>query len=331
MQNFLLGIMKIDSTSGSENSVADYLINGYRPEGSVLDVINIENGKKNLFYKWGEPVIIFCSHFDTVPPYIPPSMDGDIIKGRGSCDAKGQIAVMSSVCERLFESGETNFGLLMLAGEEVGSYGAIAANKVIKGCKYVIVGEPTGNKLIRASKGNILAEIVFKGRSCHSGYPENGDDAVMRMASFIERLRIYEFAKDEVLGETTFNIGKVYSDNAHNVVSDKAGLKIFFRTTKTTHDLINEIIPLLIDEHTEVNFKYGDRPMDFVTVDGFEIGVVSYGSDAPELYNLGECLLYGPGSILDAHTENEKVRISDMNKAVDDLIDIYHKLKQKLS
>ncbi|HMQ69460.1 MAG TPA: M20/M25/M40 family metallo-hydrolase [Ignavibacteria bacterium] len=323
--------MNIDSTSGSENSVADFLISSYNPEGSELEVIDIENGKKNLFYKWGKPEIIFCSHFDTVPPYIPPSLDGDLIKGRGSCDAKGQIAVLAYVCEKLFEKGHTNFGLLMLAGEEVGSYGAIAANKVITGSKYVIVGEPTENKLIRASKGNILAEFVFKGRSCHSGYPENGDDAVMRMSSFIERLRRYEFTLDEILGETTFNIGKVVSDNAHNVVSEKASLKIFFRTTKATHDHMKEIIPLLTDELTEVNFKYGDRPMDFVTVDGFETGVVSYGSDAPELYNLGECLLYGPGSILDAHTVNEKVKISDMNKAVDDLIDIYEKLKQKLN
>jgi len=332
LTEFLIDILKIDSTSGNENSVADHLINEYKPEGSVLDVIDIENGKKNLFYKWSNPEIIFCSHFDTVPPYIPPSLSecGDIIKGRGSCDAKGQIAVMAEVCEKLFESGETNFGLLMLAGEEVGSYGAIAANKVIKGCKYVIVGEPTENKLIRASKGNILVEFIFYGRSCHSGYPENGDDAVMRMASFIDRLRKYEFPDDEILGKTTFNIGKVNSDNAHNVVSEKAGLKIFFRTTKATHDLIKEIVHLLADDNTEVNFKYGDRPMDFVTVDGFDTGVVSYGSDAPELYNLGECLLYGPGSILDAHTENEFVNISDMNKAVDDLIDIYKKLKQKL-
>jgi acetylornithine deacetylase len=174
LTEFLIDILKIDSTSGNENSVADHLINEYKPEGSVLDVIDIENGKKNLFYKWGEPEIIFCSHFDTVPPYIPPSLSecGDIIKGRGSCDAKGQIAVMAEVCEKLFESGETNFGLLMLAGEEVGSYGAIAANKVIKGCKYVIVGEPTENKLIRASKGNILVEFIFNGRSCHSGYPK---------------------------------------------------------------------------------------------------------------------------------------------------------------
>jgi len=66
-------------------------------------------------------------------------------------------------------------------------------------------------------------------------------------------------------------------------------------------------------------------------VEGFETGVVSYGSDAPELYNLGERLLYGPGSILDAHTDNENIKITDMNRAVDDLTQIYKKLKEKLN
>ena len=78
MTEFLIDILKIDSTSGNENSVADHLINEYKPEGSVLDVIDIENGKKNLFYKWGEPEIIFCSHFDTVPPYISPTIEGEV-------------------------------------------------------------------------------------------------------------------------------------------------------------------------------------------------------------------------------------------------------------
>jgi acetylornithine deacetylase len=87
----------------------------------------------------------------------------------------------------------------------------------------------------------------------------------------------------------------------------------------------------MIDEQTECVYKYGDKPMDFYTVDGFETGVVSYGSDAPELYNLGERLLYGPGSILDAHTDNENIKITDMNRAVDDLTQIYKKLKEKLN
>lgn len=323
--------MKIDSTSGLENSVADFLFSGYKPEGAELEVIDIENGKKNMFYKWGKPEIIFCSHFDTVPPYIPPVIDGDIIKGRGSCDAKGQIAVFTEVCKKLYESGETDFGLLMLAGEEVGSYGAMAANKIIKGSKFVMVGEPTENKLIRASKGNILFEFTFHGKPCHSGYPQFGDDAVLRMFSFTERLKKYEFPEDEILGKTTFNIGRVVSDNAHNVVSFKASLKIFFRTTKATHDLIPDIVKNLTDEQTEVKIGYGDKPMDFISLDGFETGIVSYGTDAPELYNLGECLLYGPGSILDAHTENEFIKISDMEIAVKDNLEIYKRLKEKLN
>lgn len=323
--------MEIDSTSGQENSVADYLISNYKPEGAELQIIDINNGKKNLFYRWGVPEIIFCSHFDTVPPYIPPEVRGNMIKGRGSCDAKGQIAVMTEVCRRLHDKGERNFGLLMLAGEEVGSYGAIAANKVVKGCRFVIIGEPTENKLIKASKGNVLVEFNFHGKSCHSGYPQNGDNAIDRMIRFINQLKSYNFPVDDVLGETTFNIGGLVSENAHNVISDKATMKIFFRTTQKTHDSIRDIIYNMIDEQTECVYKYGDKPMNFFTVEGFENGIVSYGSDAHELYNLGERLLYGPGSILDAHTANENIKITDMEKAADDLVKIYKKLKEKIN
>ena len=74
---------------------------------------------------------------------------------------------------------------------------------------------------------------------------------------------------------------------------------------------------------------YGDPPIEFMIVPDIKTGVVSFGSDAPELYNLGERLLYGPGTILTAHTENEHIKISDLDRVVKDLKIIYQKLKEK--
>ncbi|MCE1164367.1 MAG: M20/M25/M40 family metallo-hydrolase [Bacteroidetes bacterium] len=330
MLDFLLKILEIDSTSGKEESVADFIASNFKPVNAVVDIQDIPNGKKNVFYKWDNPEIIFCSHFDTVPPYIPPVMENGIIKGRGSCDAKGQIAAMFETCLQLEKEGKTNFGMLMLAGEEVGSYGAIEANKIINGCKYVIVGEPTENKLIEAGKGNMMMEVSIAGKSCHSGYPEKGDNAIERMRLFMNRLAEIKFAKDGTLGDTTYNIGMLRSDNAHNVVSDSVKFKIFFRTTFATHDSLIDVIKNIADDNIKINFIYGDNPIKFHTLAGFEKGVVSYGSDAPELYNLGKCLLYGPGSILVAHTDNEFIKIEDLEKAVKDLKNIYYKLENEL-
>lgn len=327
MIDFLLGLMSVDSTSGKENSAVEWLCNNYNPTGSQTVIQEIPNGKKNVFYKWGEPKIIFCSHFDTVHPYIPPTEKDGKIYGRGSCDAKGQLAVMATVCENLYSAGESDFGLLMLAGEEVGSYGAKTANSIIDGCKFVIVGEPTENKLIKASKGNILFSVKITGRSCHSGYPELGDNAIDRARIFLNKLNELNFSEDSILGQTTFNIGGVVSNNAHNVVSDSVEMKIFVRTTFQTHNVVTEKIKSISDENTRIEEIYGDPPIEFKFIEGFNSGVVSYGSDAPELRNLGTPLLYGPGSIYNAHTMNEHIIIEDLNLAIQDLTKIYLLLK----
>jgi acetylornithine deacetylase len=331
MKDFLMKIMSIDSTSSQEDSLADYLLMNLEPEGAKLEIIKTKNGFKNLFYKWGKPEIIFCTHYDCVPPFIIPKSRDKVIYGRGACDAKGQIAVMLEVCKSLYQNGENNFGLLLVAGEETGSYGAKAANSYIKGCKYVIIGEPTENKLIKAAKGNILFEIEVNGKSCHSGYPQYGGDAILKAIDFISRLRNKKFEVDDKLGETTFNISQLHSDNACNVVSDKVIFKLFFRTTFKTHFEIENILKSFATDEIKIRKLYGDEPMEYFTIEGFEADIVSFGSDAPELGNLGRVLMYGPGSILTAHTENEQITMDELYKGFTDLKEIYFKLKENLN
>lgn len=330
MLDFLIKILEIDSTSGKEETIADFITKNFKPAKAKLETQKISNGKKNIYFKWGKPRIIFCSHMDTVPPYIPPSLSKRIIHGRGSCDAKGQIAVMFETCNQLSDEGKINFGFLILAGEEVGSYGAIVANKLIKGCEFVIIGEPTGNKMIEAGKGNLFFEITIKGKSCHSGYPDNGDDAIERLRVFLNKLSETEFPMDDVLGDTTYNIGMLSSSNAHNVVSDLVKFNVFFRTTFASHDYVEKYLRVIIDKNTAIELIYGDAPIKFYTIEGFEKGIVSFGSDASELYNLGKPILYGPGSILTAHTENEHIKIKDIRNAVKDLKNIFYKLEREI-
>ena len=329
MIDFLLDIMRFDSTSGRESELAKYIAEKYKPDDAELEMHTTESGRTNVFFKWGEPKIIFNSHTDTVPPYIPPTKEDDIIKGRGSCDAKGQLAYLFEVCKQLRKEGNTDFGLLMTCGEEDGSHGAVEANKHIKNCDFVIVGEPTENKLIKASKGNFCIGFKFKGKNCHSGYPELGDNAIDRMMKFVQKVNELEFPEDEILGRTTWNIGKLESNNAHNVVSDLVTMKMFFRTTFKTHDMIvDKVKSVIIDEEDkiEMNVYFDHVPVRFYTVEGIETGVVAYGTDAPSFTNIKNKILYGPGSILVAHTEKEFIKISDIYKAVEDVKIIYKKI-----
>jgi len=327
MIDFFLNILNFDSTSGSENNLVKYIYENCKHAKSEVEIQETEGGRLNIFFKFGEPRIIFCSHLDTVPPYIPPlKKDNDIIYGRGSCDAKGQIAYLFEVYKQLIDEGHNNIGMLMVSGEEDGSQGARRANRDIKNCDYIFVGEPTENKLIKASKGNLLVNATFRGKNCHSGYPQYGDNAIERMFRFFRELESTNFEEDPVLGKTTYNIGRMESNNAQNVVSDFVKCKIFFRTTFKTNDILKKKLNEIKDDKTEFEFVYGDEPIYFHTVDGFETNVVSYGTDAPEFRNIKNKILYGPGSILDAHTENEFVKIKDLYKAVEDVKLIYRKI-----
>lgn len=330
MIDFLLKILAIDSTSGKEEELTDYLIKNLRLNNSVLEIQEIPNGKKNLFFKCGKPKIIFCSHIDTVPNFIPPHKDGEIIYGRGSCDAKGQVAVMYEACKQLIDEQCSDFGLLLVVGEEVGTYGAKQANESIKGSEYVIICEPTCNKLIQASKGVLLIDANFKGKPFHSAYPECGDDAIDRMRVFLNKLVCIKFPKDAMLGDTTYNIGLLSSQNAINIVSDDVKCKIYFRTTFASHLMIEDAIRGIADKNTVLHFLNNEHPIKFHTLGGFETGVVSFGTDAPKLCNLGKRLLYGAGNILVAHTENEHIEISSMKKAVCDLKNMYYKVMEKI-
>jgi acetylornithine deacetylase len=321
-----MDILRFDSTSGSENELAKYIAEKYKPENADVEIQKTESGRLNVFFKWGEPKIIFNSHLDTVPPYVPPIKKDEIILGRGSCDAKGQVSYLFEVCKLLSAEGYNNFGMLMTAGEEDGSHGAIRANETIKNCDYIIVGEPTENILIKASKGNWCLQFTFSGKNCHSGYPERGDNAISRMIRFINKLDAIDFGSDKILGKTTYNIGKLESNNAHNVVSDFVTLKMFFRTTFESHNKIIDALIMLLDDKSKMEILYSDDPMEFYTVDGFETGIVSYCTDAPSFSNIKNKLLYGPGSILVAHTNDEFIKIADLHKAVDDVKEIYKKL-----
>ena len=153
---FFYKILNVDSTSGKETELADMLAVEFDAPGRKVELLEVEDGTKNLLVTWGSPKLIFCTHLDTVPPYIPPttmSSSDDVICGRGTCDAKGQLFAMWEPCKRLEAQGSTDFGLLLLAGEETGSFGAKAFRDQHPGAEWLVVGEPTDNCMASAAKG----------------------------------------------------------------------------------------------------------------------------------------------------------------------------------
>ena len=321
-------ILSFDSTSGKERAVADWL--SAHLKAPSLQRFELEDGTCNLLLSWGTPRVVFCTHMDTVPPYIAPDFsDPGRIGGRGTCDAKGQIFAMYSACKALEEKGYGDFGLLLLAGEETGSWGAKAFSRTGFEAPFLIVGEPTENKMVSASKGTKSYDLVFRGEAFHSGYPQYGVSAVDLFNAFYNKLRNTDFGEDPELGATTWNVGLLRSDNPQNVLSEHLSCRLYFRTTFVSDAAVQEWISAAAGERLEVTPRGGDAPARYVTLPGFESAPVAFGSDAPHLGGFGHKIICGPGSIRYAHRPDEHILVRDLETAVEQYVRMYLALMRK--
>ena len=351
-----LEMLDIDSTSGKEAGFADFLAERLLTPACKVEEYEVGDGTKNLFFSWGEPKVVFCTHLDTVPPYISPTVSeegGTVFHGRGTCDAKGQIFAMYEACKALEAKGYEGFGLLLLAGEETGSFGAKAFREQHPGAEWVIVGEPTDNCMASASKGTKAFEVTFEGKAFHSGYPQYGLSAVEMFNDFMNALRSIGFPQDEVLGDTTWNVGKLVSDNPQNILSDRLTCRVYFRTTFESDEMVCNVMRNIAGEGARLRFGHrkvqdgsdivskdvaswqkcmsvnalgGDTPTKYETLEGFPTKPVAFGSDAPQLTNFRKKILCGPGSILVAHRPEEHIALPDLQKAKENYIHMYETL-----
>ena len=330
---FFRELLSIDSTSGRERKVAEWLaerLPGMFPAANrpLLQVEEVGDGTLNLLLTWGSPRIVFCSHLDTVPPYIPPTFADEVVKGRGSCDAKGQVFVIVEACKRLAEEGKSDFGILLLAGEETGSWGAKAFAKTDIKADYLVVGEPTDNCMVSASKGTKSFDLKFTGEPFHSGYPQYGVSAVDLFVEFVNALKAKDFGMDPELGETTRNIGLVHSDNPQNILSPELTCRLYFRTTFVSDEAVQRWMTEAQSGRLAVSPRGGDTPARYWTVEGLPSKSVAFGSDAPHLKNFTHKAICGPGSITVAHRDEECVRVADLATAVEQYLALYRSVME---
>lgn len=314
-------ILEIDSTSGRERQLGEWLAEHL--DAPKKELMEVGDGTVNLLLSWGEPKVVFCSHMDTVPPYIPPTFLEDRICGRGSCDAKGQFYAMYKACKRLEAAGRSGFGLLILSGEETGSWGAKAFARTPFRAPLLVVGEPTENRMVSASKGTQSFGLTFKGVPFHSGYPENGVSAVEEFVSFMNDLRAAGFQEDSLLGPTTWNVGRLESDNPQNILSPELKCLLYFRTTFASHKAVQEWMGRKASPSLEIDARGGDTPASYFTLPGFPSAPASFGTDAPHLGNFERKIICGPGSVLVAHRSEEHLLLADFEKAIDIYVNIY--------
>ncbi len=311
-------LVDIESITGNEALVGDAVHAELQRLGYVVNKIPVEGNRCNVYATSSQqprPAIVFSTHMDTVPPFIPSSEDDTRVYGRGSCDAKGIIAAQIAAAERLRSEG-IHVGLLFLVGEEKDSLGAKVANQQASGCKFLLNGEPTENRIASASKGTLRVNVIAEGRMAHSAYPELGESAIDKLLEALSRLRVMKLPVEEGIGPCTLNIGMIEGGRAPNVIPDKARAQLLYRLVGPANALRQEIEKTVRDL-VKVEFVLEIPFVRLRTVDGLPSMVAAFTTDIPWLTNWGQPLLVGPGSIHVAHTDREYVEKKQLSDAVD--------------
>lgn len=311
-------LIDIPSVTGDEKAVGESLSAHLESLGYKVERQGLEKDRFNVFATTGEaPRIVFSTHMDTVPPHLAASENEESIFGRGACDAKGIIAAQITAAEQLRAEGVNEVGLLFTVDEEAGSEGArIAnANPLAGECEYLINGEPTDNKLARATKGSLRLTLKATGRSAHSAYPEQGDSAIEKLIDVLQDIRHCPWPSDALLGETTCNIGVIDGGTRANIIPAKASAVLQLRLVSDANG-VKSILEKVVAGRAEVEYLSVHNPVHLFTVNGFEQCVVRFTTDIPYLSRWGQPLLIGPGSIFQAHTDGEYVSKRELRDAV---------------
>jgi acetylornithine deacetylase len=315
---FTRELMEIESISWNEGAAGRWLRDFLADAGFEVTTQTVTDNRINVYARIGDPAVTFSSHIDTVPPFIGSSEDEKNIYGRGACDAKGVIAAQVFAAKQLKDDGLTNFGMLYVVGEEDGSDGAKAANLIPNNNRYLINGEPTESRQAIATKGALRVLIEAKGKTAHSAYPELGESAIEKLIDILDDIRRFDWPVDTELGPTTYNIGTISGGRKPNVVPDFASSEVMFRII-TDSDMMFKMIAEVIGNRAEVKQGYTLPTIHTHTVKGMNIptSVVRFATDIPSLTDWGAPLLFGPGSIHDAHTSHEYIAKQDLLNAVE--------------
>jgi acetylornithine deacetylase len=325
-------LVDIPSVSGSEGEVGRFLEGDLRDRGFSVELQEVASDRHNVYAtrKNVLPRVVLCTHIDTVPPFYGSTEDPEYIYGRGTCDAKGIVAAMTFAVAALVEDGIEDVGLLFVVGEEVDSAGAMAANSLASQASFVVVGEPTGNRMANGHKGGFKCCLKARGKAAHSAYPHLGDSAIERLLDALGDIRRADWGTSDVLGPSTVNVGTISGGLAANVLAPSAEAEVFVRVVDSV-EAVQQKLETILAAHPAVDYELIAKSDAIIceTLPGFEIAPMAFGTDIPSLETFGKPLLIGPGTIHDAHTAREKIGKAEAAEAVGYYQDIAKQLLAK--
>jgi acetylornithine deacetylase len=343
-----------------ESRVTAFLEEQLRSLGCECVRQSFAEGRDNLIATYTPPTpapftLLLEAHQDTVPVdgmIIEPfaaTMTGGKLYGRGSCDVKGGVAVMLAAFARLVKEkppGSAKVILAFTVDEEHGGRGVSLLMQSGVRADYAIVAEPTQLNIVNAHKGVARWHLETTGRACHSSRPEEGVNAVYRMAHLLRGVEAYAevlhaLPPDPILGPRTISVGRVQGGVSPNTVPDFCRADVDRRLLPgETFAGATADLEAFLRAIPEVDFPFrltqsspGCEPLDpagsvelvqrfgaviDAVVGQHRVHAVPFGTDASRIAVTGvPTVVFGPGDIAQAHTKDEWIDLAQLEPAAE--------------
>ncbi|EAD5685341.1 ArgE/DapE family deacylase [Listeria innocua] len=359
----LKDIVNIDSTNGHEEQVANYLQKLFAEYGIESKKVQYDVDRASLVSEIGSndgKVLAFSGHMDVVdagdvskwkfPPFEATEHEGKIY-GRGATDMKSGLAAMVIAMIELHEEKQKLNGkikLLATVGEEVGELGAeqLTQKGYADDLDGLIIGEPSGYRIVYAHKGSINYTVKSTGKNAHSSMPEFGVNAIDNLLLFyneVEKFVKSIDATNEILGDFIHNVTVIDGGNQVNSIPEKAQLQGNIRSIpEMDNETVKQVLVKIINKlnkqenvNLELIFDYDKQPVfsdknsDLVNVakrvasdivkEEIPLLGISGTTDAAEFTKAKKAfpvIIFGPGNET-PHQVNENVSVENYLEMVD--------------
>ncbi|EAC7844545.1 ArgE/DapE family deacylase [Listeria monocytogenes] len=359
----LKDIVNIDSTNGHEEQVANYLQKLFAEYGIESEKVQYDVDRASLVSEIGSndgKVLAFSGHMDVVdagdvskwkfPPFEAAEHEGKIY-GRGATDMKSGLAAMIIAMIELHEEKQKLNGkirLLATVGEEVGELGAeqLTQKGYADDLDGLIIGEPSGHRIVYAHKGSINYTVKSTGKNAHSSMPEFGVNAIDNLLLFyneVEKFVKSIDATNEILGDFIHNVTVIDGGNQVNSIPEKAQLQGNIRSIpEMDNETVKQVLVKIINKlnkqenvNLELIFDYDKQPVfsdknsDLVHIaksvasdivkEEIPLLGISGTTDAAEFTKAKKefpVIIFGPGNET-PHQVNENVSVENYLEMVD--------------
>ncbi|MDX9724243.1 MAG: M20 family metallopeptidase [Myxococcota bacterium] len=278
---------------------------------------------------------------------------GSRFYGRGTADMKGGLAASVVAAVDYAISGAPRRRALFLAltaDEEYGYGGArsIQAAGLLDNCRTVVITEPTENLLFCGQKGEFWLELRLHGKAAHGSVPETGVNAIEAALELASALKAFVCGLAPIpgRGRSSFNLGEMQGGRQVNVVPDRCTMRVDLRLVCSSH---RERILAFLAERRESLRSAGlglaleelawvepvlarakrpdtERLLELLRANGEhdEPVLAPYSTDAVAFAPAAahadtEFMIFGPGSIAQAHQPNEYIEAQSLRDFVDTL------------